>query len=53
MYFCYDDLRKSTIPSTVEYRFTAQPSVTDLHNFFGLVLTTVRYPYNDDSICVG
>jgi len=29
---------------------SAEPSVTDLHNFFGLVSIIVKYPYNDDSI---
>ncbi len=29
---------------------SAEPSVTDLHNFFGLVSVIVRSPYNDDSI---
>ena len=29
---------------------SAQPSVTDLHNFFGLVSMIVKYPYDDDSI---
>jgi len=29
---------------------TAEPSVTDLHNFFGLVSMIVKSPYNDDSI---
>jgi proteasome lid subunit RPN8/RPN11 len=29
---------------------SAEPSVTDLHNFFGLVSLIIRSPYNDDSI---
>ena len=29
---------------------SAQPSVTDLHNFFGLVSMIVKSPYDDDSI---
>ena len=29
---------------------SAEPSVTDLHNFFGLVSMIVKSPYNDDSI---
>ncbi len=29
---------------------SAEPSVTDLHNFFGLVSLIVQYPYDDDSI---
>ncbi len=29
---------------------SAEPSVTDLHNFFGLVSIIVKSPYNDDSI---
>lgn len=29
---------------------TAQPSVTDLHNFFGLVSVIVKFPYEDDDI---
>jgi len=29
---------------------TAEPSVTDLHNFFGLVSMIVKSPYDDDSI---
>ena len=29
---------------------SAEPSVTDLHNFFGLVSLIVKFPYNDDSI---
>lgn len=29
---------------------TAEPSVTDLHNFFGLVSMIVNSPYDDDSI---
>jgi len=29
---------------------SAEPSVTDLHNFFGLVSLIVKSPYNDDSI---
>ena len=29
---------------------SAEPSVTDLHNFFGLVSMIVKYPYDDDSI---
>jgi len=29
---------------------SAEPSVTDLHNFFGLVSLIVKYPYDDDSI---
>ena len=29
---------------------SAEPSVTDLHNFFGLVSLIVRSPYDDDSI---
>lgn len=29
---------------------SAEPSVTDLHNFFGLVSVIVKSPYNDDSI---
>jgi proteasome lid subunit RPN8/RPN11 len=28
----------------------AEPSVTDLHNFFGLVSLIIKSPYNDDSI---
>ena len=28
----------------------ANPSVTDLHNFFGLVSLIIRSPYDDDSI---
>lgn len=30
---------------------TAQPSVTDLHNFFGLVSVIVAFPYNEKDIC--
>jgi proteasome lid subunit RPN8/RPN11 len=29
---------------------SAEPSVTDLHNFFGLVSLIVKSPYTDDSI---
>ena len=29
---------------------SAEPSVTDLHNFFGLISLIVKFPYNDDSI---
>ena len=29
---------------------SAEPSVTDLHNFFGLVSIIVKFPYDDDSI---
>ena len=29
---------------------SAEPSVTDLHNFFGLVSMIVKTPYDDDSI---
>lgn len=29
---------------------SAEPSVTDLHNFFGLVSMIVKYPYEDDCI---
>jgi len=29
---------------------SAEPSVTDLHNFFGLVSLIVKFPYCDDSI---
>lgn len=29
---------------------TAEPSVTDLHNFFGLVSLIVQSPYNDEDI---
>lgn len=29
---------------------TAEPSLTDLHNFFGLVSLIVRFPYEDDSV---
>lgn len=29
---------------------SAEPSVTDLHNFFGLVSLIVKSPYNDNSI---
>ena len=29
---------------------SAEPSVTDLHNFFGLVSIIVKSPYSDDSI---
>ena len=29
---------------------SAKPSVTDLHNFFGLVSMVARSPYDDDSI---
>jgi len=29
---------------------SAVPSVTDLHNFFGLVSMIVKYPYEDDCI---
>ncbi len=29
---------------------SAEPSVTDLHNFFGLVSIIVKSPYDDDSI---
>ena len=29
---------------------SAKPSVTDLHNFFGLVSLIVKSPYGDDSI---
>ncbi len=32
---------------------SAEPSVTDLHNFFGLVSIIVKSPYNDDSILHG
>jgi len=30
---------------------TARPSVTDLHNFFGLVSVIVAYPYEEADIC--
>jgi len=29
---------------------SAEPSVTDLHNFFGLVSMIVKFPYDDHSI---
>ena len=29
---------------------TAEPSLTDLHNFFGLVSLIVQFPYDDDDI---
>lgn len=29
---------------------TAEPSITDLHNFFGLVSLIVKSPYGDDDI---
>ena len=29
---------------------SAEPSVTDLHNFFGLISLIVKSPYSDDSI---
>lgn len=29
---------------------SAEPSVTDLHNFFGLVSMIVRFPYHDESV---
>jgi len=29
---------------------SAEPSVTDLHNFFGLVSLIVKSPYSDDSV---
>ena len=29
---------------------SAKPSVTDLHNFFGLVSLIVKSPYDDDSV---
>ena len=29
---------------------SAEPSVTDLHNFFGLVSMIVKSPYDDDSV---
>ena len=29
---------------------SAEPSVTDLHNFFGLVSVIVKFPYSDESI---
>jgi len=29
---------------------SAEPSVTDLHNFFGLVSLIIKSPYDDDSI---
>ena len=29
---------------------TAEPSVTDLNNFFGLVSLIIKFPYEDDSI---
>lgn len=29
---------------------SAEPSVTDLHNFFGLISLIVRFPYSDESI---
>lgn len=29
---------------------SAEPSVTDLHNFFGLVSLIVKFPYSDESI---
>jgi len=29
---------------------SAEPSITDLHNFFGLVSLIVKSPYDDDSI---
>ncbi len=30
---------------------SAKPSVTDLHNFFGLVSVIVAFPYENDDIC--
>ena len=29
---------------------SAEPSVTDLHNFFGLISLIVKFPYDDNSI---
>jgi len=29
---------------------SAQPSLTDLHNFFGLVSLIVQYPYDDNDV---
>ena len=29
---------------------SAEPSVTDLNNFFGLISLIIKFPYNDDSI---
>ena len=29
---------------------SAEPSLTDLHNFFGLVSLTVKFPYGDEDI---
>ncbi|RNJ79938.1 MAG: peptidase [Nitrosopumilus sp. H8] len=29
---------------------SAEPSVTDLHNFFGLVSLIVKFPYRDESV---
>ena len=29
---------------------SADPSVTDLHNFFGLVSVIVKFPYDEDSL---
>jgi len=29
---------------------SAEPSITDLHNFFGLVSMIVKSPYDDDDI---
>lgn len=29
---------------------SAEPSVTDLHNFFGLVSVIVKFPYEDESV---
>ncbi|MCA9811582.1 MAG: Mov34/MPN/PAD-1 family protein [Nitrosarchaeum sp.] len=29
---------------------SANPSVTDLHNFFGLVSLIVKFPYHDDDV---
>ena len=29
---------------------SADPSVTDLHNFFGLVSVIVKFPYDDNSV---
>lgn len=30
---------------------TAEPSVTDLHNFYGLVSVIVAFPYGEEDIC--
>lgn len=29
---------------------SAEPSLTDLHNFFGLISLIVQYPYDDDDV---